>query len=148
MRLYEAPDGKLYVKGYDTESRFKYDYDGAVVHLHRDAERPNSRHSDYYHVDVESWSPRRRLVPKASEDDLVIERKKRHRAVDFVQNLLRKMDAFGYLKNLREERARRRQVAKMKNRRMKGASVSSVGVMPPQIPPLFCQREAEAEISE
>jgi hypothetical protein len=142
MHLYEDKDGKLYVKGYDPASRFQYDYDGAVVHLHREARgRPASAHSDYYHVDAEAWSPRRQLIPKASEDDLVIERKKRHRAVEFVQNLLRKMDAFGYLGTLRERRQMEKMRAKMKKRR----GVSIVGECAPQIPPLALGRSSIAE---
>ena len=42
----------LYIEGYDPETEYSFDYDGVMLHVHREAARPESCVSEYYEMDT------------------------------------------------------------------------------------------------
>ncbi|KAF2683089.1 hypothetical protein K458DRAFT_405229 [Lentithecium fluviatile CBS 122367] len=96
----------LYVEGYDEDSRFEYDYDGVVMHIHKESSQASSQVSNYYAIGAEQYSPSRPLFVQ-DEDAQALphkERKKRSKAVKFIQTVLRKIDRLGLMKKFGEER--------------------------------------------
>ena len=131
---YDRSAAGMYVEGYDHESRFRYDYNGDILHLHRDSSRASSAHSDYYRLDAEQYSPLRPFSLQGHRSTPSLhskEKRKRHRAVDFIQAVLRKIEGMGLMRRFREDRVKVRQMAKTRNRRTKRCSVLSPV---PQIP--------------
>jgi hypothetical protein len=93
------------VHGHDPSTAFAYDYNGRIVHVHREAARPSSQVSEYYHVPVETYRAGAELeiVDKALPR-LAEESKKREKAVRFVQKVLWRLDGLGILGKMRMER--------------------------------------------
>jgi hypothetical protein len=137
---YDRHAAGLYVSGYDPSTQFQYDYDGTVMHIHRDSSRPSSAYSDYYSLDAERYSPFRLLV---SQDDGNIpslhskERRKLRRAMEFIQTVLRKIEGLGLMRRFREDRVKAKQMASQRNRNMKNCFVESPV---PQIPVNWMER--------
>lgn len=96
----------MYVEGYDAATRFAYDYDGSIMHLHREGSRASECHSDYWAVDAEQYNPRVPLVIKDDEEQYMLarERRKRGRAVGFIQGVLSRVEGLGMMKRFREEK--------------------------------------------
>ena len=88
-----------YTAGYDASTDFMYTYNRRIVHVHRDAEKRSSHHSEYCVIDAEEYDPEGPLVIDPSLISPV-EQKKRDRFVGFVQKLLRKFDRLGIMKEL------------------------------------------------
>lgn len=101
-----------FVAGYDPSTHYTYDYNGRIMHIHRDelhreGEERLSICSEYYAVDAEEYNPNVPLLvePPAQTP---MEQKKRDRVVGFVQRLLRGLEGLGIMRRLREERRRLR----------------------------------------
>lgn len=94
--------GGVFVEGFDAETGFEYDYDGRVMHIHRDALPPSPTYSDYYAIDARSYESDRQLlvVDKELPPQPHKERRKRGRVVTFIQKLLKKLDGMGLMKRL------------------------------------------------
>ncbi|KAF2832368.1 hypothetical protein CC86DRAFT_451905 [Ophiobolus disseminans] len=95
--------GQNLVKGYDPPTAFAYDYNGQIVHVHRDTDelRQLSGHSDYIEVPAETWVPDVPVKLVGSEKALPDVPEKQGKAVDkvfeFVQKVLRKLDKMGIM---------------------------------------------------
>ncbi|KAF2871518.1 hypothetical protein BDV95DRAFT_606955 [Massariosphaeria phaeospora] len=109
-----AAPGGVYVEGYDPETAFTYDYDGRIMHIHRDP-RPSSdsstassAYSDYYALDAQAYQGahmRMRIVDKELPPT-PRERRKRVKVVRFIHRVVGKLEALGLMGRLKEERRR------------------------------------------
>jgi hypothetical protein len=98
---------RIYVEGYDPATAFEYDYDGTTMHLHKDSSRTSSQHSAYYSIHAENYSPNVPFFDPAATDTQVLpstERKKRQKAVTFIQTILQRFDKTGLMKRFKEDR--------------------------------------------
>ncbi|KAF1848925.1 uncharacterized protein K460DRAFT_353853 [Cucurbitaria berberidis CBS 394.84] len=103
-----------YVAGYAPCLDATYDYNGRIVHVHRDAARREERFSEYYAVDAEAYSTAAKLEVVDVDADgngngvgagpPIEERKKRDRVVGFVEKLLHRLDRLGFMAKFRAER--------------------------------------------
>ena len=95
-----------YIAGYDAASKFSYDYDGRVVHVHRHRDMSSTRlsaHSDYYAMDLEKYG--RGVEVRLAEDEVMTTRSKKTSSVGkFVKKVLYKLEGMGVLGRLREDR--------------------------------------------
>jgi hypothetical protein len=107
---------EMHIEGYDFATHYQYDYDGSIMHLHRESSRPSSCCSEYYTLDAERYSPLRPFVSLGDGDVLSGVGRKRRRAREFIQGLLRRIEGSGLMRKFREERVRARQEARMKGR--------------------------------
>jgi hypothetical protein len=98
------------VTGFDPASKFEYDYNGRVVHVHRDQGSQESGVSEYFNVPAESYAPN---VPVVVVDQPLRgsgvrrDEVKVHMVVKFVQKVLRKLEEAGVMGKFRQQRARR-----------------------------------------
>lgn len=94
-----------YIAGYDPRTGFEYDYNGRIVHVHREATRRESRYSEYYAVDAAEYTPSApiQVLDKDVWGDKA-EEKKRERVVRFVHKLLGKLDKVGVMAKFKAER--------------------------------------------
>jgi len=101
------------VKGYDPATEYTYDYNGCVVHVHRDAERRHSGCSEYFEVPAEKWvadvpvlvkpsAPMKKALPNLPREAVPA---KQHKVVEFVKRLLGKLDEMGIMGKFRQQRA-------------------------------------------
>lgn len=93
----------LYVKGYDKDTGFSYDYDGRVIHIHKDSRRPSSNYSDYYALDAERYSADDPFVVVDKDlPPLPRERRRREKLVGFIGMIMKKLKDLGILNRLRD----------------------------------------------
>ncbi|KAF2186358.1 hypothetical protein K469DRAFT_707019 [Zopfia rhizophila CBS 207.26] len=109
VKYQHRPHGErdsICVHGYDAETGFQYDYDGRIIHIHRDIPRPYSANSDYYEVsgwqDFDGDWSRLYFVYETTHTPEV---KRGHQKVaHFIVRFFRKMERLGLLKYFKRKR--------------------------------------------
>ncbi len=92
----------MYVEGYDHASRFRYDYDGNIMHVRRAS---GSVASEYYGVEAREYRADLPLFVSDTHKLGAAERRKRSAVVAFIRGLLVKLDRLGVMQQFKEQRA-------------------------------------------
>ncbi|CAI6342438.1 unnamed protein product [Periconia digitata] len=105
MKIRERRRGGFFVSGTDRASGFDYDYDGRVMHVHRNARRGSSSTiSDYYELDAKKYEPGADVIARSDEDtDDQAPKNKQQKEVDFIRTLIQKFDNHNIWKRFKEE---------------------------------------------
>ncbi|KAF2260040.1 hypothetical protein CC78DRAFT_40383 [Lojkania enalia] len=123
---------RMWIEGYDLETAIQYDYDGEILHLHRDDKRPrsSSRLSDYYAVDAREYETRKGVRVVDKELPPTPAEKRRSKVVRLVCRLLRKIEGLGLLGKFGGQQGERENSGERRERRREGVMGAGADVAP------------------
>lgn len=117
MEIRERRRGDILVTGTDRVTGFEYDYNGRIVHVHRDNSRPTTRAgrgyaqsdaastiSEYYALDADNYETGIDILVR-EEEATGGEKKKRKKVTQFIKRLVNRFDSGGIFKKFKEWKA-------------------------------------------